>query len=276
MASAMELVQRGYRVFAGYRNREKAQPLFECKLTDLIPVELDVTQPDTIAAAVELVKQQYSEVGLSGLINNAGYAFACPLEFLPLDQFRQQLETNVVGQLAMMQQCVPLLRSAQGRVINIGSISGHVAGPYVGPYAASKHAFAALNDSMRLELRHFGIRVVQIIPADIQTAIWEKSRKRADELRDQMAEDINPHLPEQVRENYAADGQAMREATEKFARAALPVSRVVKQVVRAMTAKRPRSHYLVGGRAWGAVRVLRFLPSRLRDRIILKQLGMKS
>ncbi len=164
---------------------------------------------------------------------------------------------------------------ASGRVINMNSISGHIAGPYVGPYAASKHAFAAINDSLRLELRHFGIKVIQIIPGDIATPIWDKSRKRADELRDEIAERLAIGLPDTVQQAYTTDIQAMRAATNRFAEAAIPVQRVVDQVMRALVSKRPSIRYVVGARAWGAVHILKRLPQSIRDRIVLNNLRMK-
>lgn len=268
------LVSAGAHVFAGVR-READLEKFSELASNVTPLMLDVTDGNAIRSAASMVADRTGGQGLYGLVNNAGYAFACPLEFVPLDQLRQQFEVNVIGQLAVTQAMLPALRTAVGRIINVNSISGHIAGPYVGPYAASKHAFASLNDSLRLELRSFGIKVVQIIPGDIATPIWDKSRQRADELRDEIAERLAVGLPESVQAVYTTDIQAMRAATNRFAKEAIPVQRVVDQIMRALLSKRPAIRYVVGARAWGAVHVLKMLPQSLRDRIVLNNLRMK-
>ncbi len=268
------IADAGAQVFAGVR-READLETFADRSQTVHPLRLDVTDGNTIRTAAALVAERTAGEGLFGLINNAGFAFACPLEFVPLDALREQFEVNVFGQLAVTQKLLPMLRQGAGRIVNINSLSGHVAGPYVGPYAASKHAFAALNDSLRLELRNFGIKVIQIIPGDIATPIWNKSRQRADQLRDQMAELLARDLPESIQQAYTGDIQAMRAATDRFAQQAIPVQRVVDQVMRALTARRPAARYVVGARAWGAVHVLRLLPQPLRDRIVLNNLRMK-
>ena len=169
---------------------------------------------------------------------------------------------------------LPLLRQSGGRIVNVNSLSGYVAGPYVGPYAASKHAFNAISDSFRLELRNLGVKVIQIIPGDIKTPIWEKSKNNAQRLRDEIADEISDRLPQSVRDCYANDAKAMTAATSRFAQKALPVSRVVKAISHSLVARRPKTRYVIGARAWGAVRLLRFLPDSLRDRIILNNVGM--
>ena len=272
LATALELDQSGWLVYPAVRRPEDIERL-QALRPNWHPLWLDVTDEATILGAVKRVRET-SET-LNALINNAGYSLACPLEFTPIDRFRHQLEVNVVGQLAVTQAFIPLLRTQGGRIVNVTSLSGYVSGPIVGPYAASKHAFASLSESMRLELRRQGIRVIQIIPGDIQTPIWTKSRAAADELRDALAPDILERLPEATRQEYIDDALAMRAATDRFAQRALPVERVVLTIRRAVTARRPKSHYLVGLRAWGAVRVLRMLPGLLRDSVILRNLGMK-
>ncbi len=260
-------------VLAGVRKREDVARLRDLDAA-LHPIWLDVTEPEAIAAAVEAVSERVGK--LDALVNNAGFTLACPLEFAPVAEFRRQFEVNVFGQLAVTQAFIPSLRESRGRIVNITSLSGYVSGPFVGPYAASKHAFASLSESLRLELRRQGIRVIQVIPGDIKTPIWEKSRAAADTLRDRLAEQLAVRLPEDVRKAYAEDLQAMRSATSKFAEQAIPVQRVVLAIQHAIFNRKPRSHYIVGARAWGAVRILRLLPTFIRDRIILGNLGMKS
>lgn len=270
-----ELVNHGARVFAGVRSEEDFQA--SASISDRVtPLLMDVTDENAIASGAEQINATVGDDGLFGLVNNAGYAFACPLEFTPISQLRRQMEVNFIGQLAVTQSMLPMLRRARGRIVNITSLSGHVAGPYVGCYAASKHAFASLSDSLRLELRRLGVDVVQIIPGDIQTPIWTKSRTYADQLRDAIADDIASRLPIEVQNQYTADIQAMRKATDRFAQNALPVDRVVDAVIKSLTARRPRARYIVGARAWGAVHLLNRMPIGLRDWVVLRNLGMKS
>lgn len=273
-ACALELDQRGFRVFAGVRRREDGQRLVEKASERLVPITLDVTNQADIHRAAEMIGERTEGSGLYGLVNNAGYAFACPLEFIPIDRLRHQLEVNLIGQVAVTQVMLPLLRACGGRIINVNSLSGYIAGPYVGPYAASKHAFNAVNDSFRLELRNLGVKVIQVIPGDIKTPIWEKSKTTAQSLRDEIADEIGDRLPREVRDCYANDAQAMTAATTRFAEKALPVSRVVNAISHSLLARRPKTRYVIGARAWGAVRLLRFLPDSWRDRIVLSNVGM--
>src|SRR5581483_3387516 len=130
------------------------------------PVTLDVTDDGSIAAV------RVDE--LHALVNNAGVAVSMPIEFLPLDELRRQLEVNVVGQVAVTQAFLPALRSTRGRIVNVGSIAGRSALPFLGAYAASKHALEAITDALRVELQPFGIHVAIVEPGTIATPIWQK------------------------------------------------------------------------------------------------------
>ena len=112
--------------------------------------------------------------GLAGLVNNAGILVSAPLEFVSADQLRRQFEVNIFGTVAVTQAVLPLLRTARGRIVTIGSIAGRAAPPYFGPYAATKHALEALNDSLRMELRQWGIQVALVQPDAVATPIWQK------------------------------------------------------------------------------------------------------
>jgi NAD(P)-dependent dehydrogenase (short-subunit alcohol dehydrogenase family) len=136
-AAALALSQRGFTVYAGARG-----PL---DYEGVTRVELDVTNPDHVEALRELP--------IDGLVNNAGIAVIGPLEYLPLDELRRQFEVNTIGQLAVTQACLPALRQARGRIVNVSSIAGRVALPLYGPYSASKFALEAVNDTLRRELR---------------------------------------------------------------------------------------------------------------------------
>ena len=153
-----------------------------------MPLLLDVTDGGQIAAAAETVAKSTGEAGLAGLVNNAGIVIPGPLELVPIDAWRRQLEVNVIGQVAVTQAFLPLLRKARGRVVNISSVNGGMAVPYMAPYSASKFAIEAITDAMRIEFRTFGIRVAAVEPGPIDTPIWQKSLAVAD----RMSQDVEP------------------------------------------------------------------------------------
>ena len=168
-ACAVALVSSGWRVLAGVRREGDAPEGTE-------EVLLDVTEPEQIQDAAGRVEQ------LDGLVNNAGIALSAPLELVPPEELRYQLEVNVVGQIAVTQALLPALRRARGRIVFVGSIAGRSALPFLGPYAASKHALEAVADSLRVELRPFGIHVSIVEPGTIKTKIWSTSAARAERL----------------------------------------------------------------------------------------------
>jgi NAD(P)-dependent dehydrogenase (short-subunit alcohol dehydrogenase family) len=239
-------------VLAGVRRAEDAERL---RAAGLEPLLLDVTDADQVAAAAEAV----GDAPLHGLVNNAGIALAIPLEFIPLDELRRQLEINVIGQLAVTQALLPALRRGPGRIVNMGSIAGRSALPFMGPYAVSKFALEALTDALRLELRPWGIDVIVIEPGSIATPIWTRSAVAADEI---MA-----RLPPAAAERYGARIAVFRRlAAERGAKGA-PVATVAEAVERALTDLSPRPRVLIGSDA--RIRALfEGLPVRLRDRLV--------
>ena len=184
-ASATELARHGFSVFAGVRKQRDGERL-TAQSGHIVPLLLDVTNSEQIASAAETVCRSVGDAGLAGLVNNAGIVVAGPLEILPLDQLRLQLEVNVVGQIAVTQAFLPLLRKARGRIVNMSSLNGRIASPYLAPYAASKHALEAVNNAIRLELRAWGIRVLVIEPGATTTPIWDKAIAAADALADKV------------------------------------------------------------------------------------------
>jgi NAD(P)-dependent dehydrogenase (short-subunit alcohol dehydrogenase family) len=244
-ACAVALAGSGWRVLAGVRRPGDAPDGTE-------EVLLDVTSADQIQEAAARVEQ------LDGLVNNAGIALASPLEFLPIEQLRHQLEVNLVGQVAVTQALLPALRAAEGRIVFVGSIAGRSALPFLAPYAASKHALEAVTDSLRLELRPFGVRVSIVEPGTIKTRIWSTSAARADELiagADGRLDDL-----------YGERIAAFRRLALKRGAAGAPAEVVAKVVVDALTSERPRTRYLVGRDARLRAGFER-LPDRLRDRL---------
>jgi NAD(P)-dependent dehydrogenase (short-subunit alcohol dehydrogenase family) len=213
-------------VFAGVRRPEDAERAREAGLE---PLTIDVIDADSIRSAVE----QIGDTPLAGLVNNAGIAVAGPLEFIPVDEFRHQLDVNVVGQVAVTQAFLPALRRARGRIVNMGSIGGRVALPLLAPYAASKFALEAITDSLRRELRPWGIQVSIIEPAAIATPIWDKSREANEELA--------KHAPPEAEQLYGRLIDRVRTETAKLGETGLPAIEVAKAVEHALTAEKPKT-----------------------------------
>jgi len=214
-------------------------------------IVLDVTDAEQVAAAAAGIDD------LHALVNNAGIAIASPLELIPLDELRRQLEVNVLGQVAVTQAFLPHLRRVPGRIVFVGSIAGRSALPFLGAYAASKHALEAIADSLRVELSPWSIHVAIVEPATIATPIWAKGAATADEIQARASSDRSPLYAERL--------AAFRRAAEAAGRRAQPAERVAAVVERALTAERPRARYVVGRDARIRATIER-LPDRLRDR----------
>jgi len=254
LASALRLVRSGWQVYGGIRTDADASALRE---QGIAPVALDVTDAAQIAAAAEAVGPE-----LHGLVDNAGIAIAAPLELVPLDELRHQLEVNVVGQVAVLQAFLPALRRTQGRVVLMGSIGGRSALPFLGPYAASKHALEAFADVLRVELAPWGIAVSIVEPASVKTAIWTKGAAQADAMREGISREADALYAERI-ERFKAVALRRGPGTDPDV--------VAKAVEHALSAARPKARYLVGRdahiRAW-----IERLPARVRDRILAKTL----
>jgi NAD(P)-dependent dehydrogenase (short-subunit alcohol dehydrogenase family) len=246
-ACAERLARKGWKVFAAVRTEGAAPD----GTTELI---LDVTDADAIARARETVGER-----LDGLVDNAGIALASPLEHLPLDELRRQLEVNVIGQLAVTQALLPAIRAARGRIVLIGSIAGTSALPFLGPYAISKFGLEALADALRVELAPDGIHVSIVRPGTIATPIWTKPQPIADTL------------PPEAIERYGKRLDAMRAFAAARAKNAAPVDSVAEAIEHALTDDHPKTRYLVGRDAHLRAVVER-LPDRMRDRVVSRLL----
>lgn len=265
-ATALHLDGLGFRVLAGVRSEEDAAALRREGSERMEPVFLDVTDPESIAAAAETARRA-APGGLAGLVNNAGMVVAGPLELLPPEAIRSQLDVNSVGPVALTQAMLPLLRSGgeggtratPGRIVNVSSANGRVATPWAGAYAASKFALEALSDALRMELRPWGIPVVVVQPGAIETPIWRRSFERA-------MENLGGVAPER-KELYATTLEKLERRQGRGPSHAIPAARVARMIARALTARRPKTRYLVGREAWLAALVAP-LPDRLRDRIL--------
>lgn len=265
-ACARLLHKNGYLVFAGVRQQEDADSLKAEMQDRLVPITLEVTDENTILDAVKDIGKLTGDSGLYGLVNNAGIAVAGPLEFMPLHKLREQLEINVIGHLAVTQAFMPLLRKGRGRIINISSKEGIIAMPFVGPYCASKFALEALSDSLRMELKPWAIPVAIIEPGTIATEIIQRSIS--------AAEECISSLPRDATDMYQDCFDKARKTADKIARSAISVDAVAKAVLKAITDKKPKTRYTVGLDAKVLSFMVRILPDRILDMLILGQIGL--
>ncbi len=259
-ATALRLDAAGFVVFAGVRSASDGEALAAAASARLTPLLIDVTNPTQIADAARTISERVGDAGLAGLVNNAGIAAAAPLEFVPIDALRHQLEVNVIGQVAVTQSVLPLLRQARGRIVNVTSIGGLVAGPMLGPYHASKFALEAITHTLRTELGGWGIEVIAIEPGQIATPIWSTASSLADEMTKDM--------PPEALELYGRGIAGARKVAAKAAVNGLAPDEVAKVIERALTARRPRTRYTVGTDARLGATIVARLPDRLRDRLL--------
>ena len=264
-ACALHLDSLGMRVFAGVRKVADGEALVAKASSRLMPVRIDVTDSESMASAAKLILGELGDGGLDGLVNNAGIAVAGPLELLPIEDLRRQLEINVIGQIAVTQAFLPLIRRARGRIVNIGSIGGKFSTPFVGPYGASKFAMEALTDALRCELRPWGIGVSIVEPGSIATPIWEKSTADADRME--------AALSEGGRELYGPQIAAIRAFAAETSKRGIPPAEVAKAVAHALRAKRPKTRYLVGKDA-RMQSLIAAVPDGIRDGLIERQLKL--
>jgi NAD(P)-dependent dehydrogenase (short-subunit alcohol dehydrogenase family) len=251
-ACATHLSGLGFHVLAGVRDEADAPPGLEA-------VRLDVTSEADVAAAAERVGAE-----LGALVNNAGIAIMGPVEGVPVEDWRRQLEVNLIGQIAVTRALVPALIRGHGRIVNMTSIGGRVAMPLFGPYSASKFALEAVTDALRRELRPHGVKVSAVEPGAIATPIWDKGLADASERLAGM--------PPDVPRRYEGLIAMVRGAAENMGRDGLAPEEVAEAVGRAVTARRPRTRYVVGRDARVQAALARLLPDRAFDALIRRAL----
>jgi NAD(P)-dependent dehydrogenase (short-subunit alcohol dehydrogenase family) len=259
------LATDGHRVFAAVRDLSTVEPH-----TLVTPIRLDVTSADEARAAAATVREALGDSRLRGIVNNAGIAVGGPLEFIDLEDLRQQLEVNVIGQLAVTQAFLPLLRDhgvADPRIVFMGSMASRFASPFIGPYSASKFGLLAMATSLRRELRDWGFKVTVVEPGTIATPIWAKA--------DADMDAIDESLPERGRELYASQLAAMRTFAED-GRKGIPPSAVAKVVHTCLFDRHPRTEYLVGADARVMVALNSVLPASVLDRVFSMELRRRS
>ncbi|MET0304677.1 MAG: SDR family oxidoreductase [Solirubrobacterales bacterium] len=265
-ATALRLDGHGWRVFAGVRKEEDAASLREAGSDRLEPLMLDVTDAEQIAAAAEQIGTETGEAGLDGLVNNAGIAVPGPLETLPIDDFKRQIEVNLTAQVAVTQVMLPAIRTARGRIVFITSIGGLMAFPMFGAYHAAKFGLEAVGDVFRQELRPWGISVSVVEPGSIATPIWDRGDAEVDAIA-ARAGDRHADL-------YGEAAEAYREVARKTGERGIPPEKVAARVEHALSARRPRVRYLVGADARGQAFASCVLPDRLVDWMVARFTGM--
>lgn len=264
-ATALLLDEGGYRVFAGVRKDEDAKSLKQAGSERLKPIKLDVTKERSISAAKRTVKRALGDEGLVGLVNNAGIGRGGPIEHLPLDDFRENLEVNVIGQIAVSQAFIPMLRQAKGTVVFIASIGGRVATPFLSPYCMSKFGVEALGESLRHELEPWGIDVVVVEPGSIDTPIWGKAADEAERVT---------ALGEDAERLYGKQMNRFVEAMEETASRGIKPEKVATVIHRAIASRKPKPRYLVGIDAKISARLKGNVPERTFHRLVGRQMKM--
>lgn len=266
-ATAQLLAREGFHVFAGVRKQADADRLAEEIGDEVTPLLFDVTDPEGVADAARDVADRLGRTNLAGLVNNAGIAVAGPLLHLPIAELRHQLEVNVIAQVAVIQAFAPLLgadrtrEGSPGRIVNVSSVAGRIAAPFLGPYAASKHAFEAISDSLRRELTIYGIDVIVIEPGSTNTAIWDKAE----------AMDIGPY----EKTDYKPALARLLKGALKEGRAGYPPERVAASVLRALVLARPPTRIPVVPGKLKNWTIPRLLPDRVLDSVIARVMGLK-
>jgi NAD(P)-dependent dehydrogenase (short-subunit alcohol dehydrogenase family) len=261
------LIQHGLRVFGSVRKTQDAQRLSKEFGETFVPLLFDVTDEAAVQAAAEQVREQLNGETLFGLVNNAGIAVPAPLIHQPTEEFRHQLEVNLVSVLIVTKAFVPLLgsdrslRGKPGRIINISSVGGKVGGPFIGAYAASKHGLEGFSESLRRELMLYGIDVIIVGPGVVATPIWDK------------AEQVD--LSMYAHTEYVEATKRVQEYMIQGGRRGYPPEKVGEVVWHALTTPQPRVRYAVvpGNFISRLIRML--LPRRVIDRFIARNLGFK-
>ncbi len=264
--TALHLAACGYQVFAGVRRESDAEALRREVRQGLTPILLDVTDQAQLQALPSVLAAELADGKLYGLINNAGISLTSPLEYVSAEHVERQFRTNVFGALATIQALLPLLRVAQGRIINISSGAGLIAVPMVGAYCASKFALEALSDTLRVELRRSGIRVSVIEPGVVTSSIHQKNFDDLDALLQR--------LPDAGLREYGDAIQRFRAANERMLRRATAAEDVARLIQRVLEHPRPRARYQAGSDARLLGWLRRWLSDGMKDRLLGKPLGL--
>jgi NAD(P)-dependent dehydrogenase (short-subunit alcohol dehydrogenase family) len=265
-AAARAAAAAGAHVFGSVRRPEAASVLRAELGSKFTPLVFDVRDADAVGRAAHVVRAALGGKRLGGVVNNAGVALPGPLAVQPIAEFREQIEVNVIGPLIVTQAFLPLLgtdpalRGAVGRVVNVSSVAGKLGAPFLGGYAAAKHALEGMSESLRRELMLFGIDVVIVAPGAVATPIWDKAEA--------MPEEPYAATP------YAAALRRFRDFALKSGRAGYPPEKVGAVIWTALTTERPALRYPVVINSFMNWTLPRMLPRRVVDRLIAKRVGL--
>lgn len=263
-ATAERLAADGFHVLAGVRRQEDADKI---RRHNIEPAIVDITNLDTLKALAERVKQDPLGRSLRAVVNNAGIAVNAPLEMVPLDEFRRQIEVSVIGQVAVIQALTPALLNSSGRVVNIGSLGGKISMPGFGIYSAAKYAMEAINDSLRREMSSFGLKVIMITPGGVSTGLSEQGITTAERLAKLMT-------PDQHRRHDRLFA-AVKAQAETWAADGIRPEKVAAVVSQAIHASKPRTRYTAGRDSALLTRLVRILPDKLLDRMLRTQMKLQ-
>ena len=266
-AAAEHLAAQGWKVFAGVRKQEDADALKKADAR-IEPLMLDVTKREDVDAAVETVSKALNGAKLAGLVNNAGIASMGPLALQPADEFQSHFEVNVFGTLNATQAFLPLLgmdqnrTGAPGRIVNITSLGGRIAAPFLGAYTATKHAVESMTDSFRRELIIYGIDAIAIGPGSVKTPIWDK------------AEDKNENQP-YANSAWAKPIEKFAETMMKGGREGLPPEKIAEVIETALSDSSPKARYAPVPNKFTNWTIPTHIPKRWLDSIFASRFGMK-
>jgi NAD(P)-dependent dehydrogenase (short-subunit alcohol dehydrogenase family) len=261
-ATALRLAATGWDVVAGVRRAHDGEALASEGGERIVPIQLDVTDSDQVAALPEALPAR-----LEGVVNNAGVVVSGPVEALPVDELRRQMEVNLIGQVAVTQAVMKQVRSARGRVVFVSSLSGRVATPMTGAYNASKFALEALADSLRMEVRPWGVRVVLVEPGQVDTDLWQGAEGAFDEA----VAGLEPLQRELYRKHIERWRRKVIPASQRLA---APVDDVAATIERSLSVRRPKARYVVGTgpKVQGVLSAL--TPTAVRDMLLRAATGV--
>ena len=261
-------LDKGYHVFGSVRKKTDATKLKEILGERFIPLLFDVNKKDEIKKSVTIVEAHIGKNNLTALVNNAGIAVLGPLECIDTNDFRQQLETNLIGTLNCIQEFLPLLKSeiddtqTKGRIINISSaLGGKIGYPFYGAYCSSKHALEGLSETLRRELTVYGISVSIIAPGAIQTPIWDKAESAS--LKKKY-----------IGTAYGKAFQKMLGDMKRLGQRGLEPETVSKKILKAVQDKKPKIRYTFISEF--TLNIVYFAPRRLMDKLVTRYLGLKN
>ena len=270
-AAALMLDKKGYRVFASVRKEKEAESLKRDASENLTPIFMDITKAEEIKSAADIVSKAIQNEGLVGLVNNAGLLVDGPVELISLDDLRWQFEVNVFGQIAVTQEFLPLIRKAKGRIVNIGSIGGKIAGPFISALCASKFALEAFTDALRMELEPWGIEVILVEPGSIASAAPDK-----------VEESFQKNFANMSPEAKAMYGDAYKFFVEGLIssnRTGMPPEQVADAILEALEASKPKTRYFLSkGQIFLMLDLMlkKFISDRSFDAMILKDWKLKN